>query len=226
MIFSFIIVSTLFLRVFLPSLAMSLNKTHDWNTGDISQEKPLEAESYLIDSNDNKYERNKETESVQVQNFDLDLDSNGKNERVMIKSHSELSGNQNTEVYIDSSSKPALAETGSLYSIRTHKMDNSNNYITELQLQTGQSINTLFYIYRKGKLERIPVSTEKPLFWHGIISRNSPEFKDADQDGELELLAYYNFLYDPTRKVEVYKFNGKAFNKTQEYEEVIPDKHL
>ncbi len=224
MISSISTILTLFLLIFLPSDAMSLNKAHNWNTGRNSHEMAAKAEQYHIVSMDDKYERTKETKGLLIKNFDLDLDSNGKDESVMVTSYVDLSGNQDTKVYIDSSPKPVFTETGSFYAMKTHKIDNSPISISELQLQSGQSINTLFYIYRKGKLVRVPVSTERPPSWHGISSRNSPEFKDIDNDGTQELLAYYNFLSDATRKVEVYKFNGKIFNKIQEYEEANPDR--
>ena len=159
-------------------------------------------------------------------NFILDLDANGKNEEVVIKSYPGFPGNQNTEVYINSGSKPVLTEVGSFYTINTHKMDDSGRYITELQLQTGQSLNTLFYTYRKGKLEMVPISTEKPSSWHGIISRNSPKLGDINNDGVLELLVHYNFLYDPTRRVEIYRFDGKTFTMVEEYEEPNSDSYL
>lgn len=205
--------------IFFPFPGKNSAVINDWNSENISQEEEIIIEPVDMNIGDSNYEKNKRTEKPKVSNFTLDLDYNGKNERVVVKSYPGIPGDQNTEIYINSSSKPILTEIGSFYAIKTHKMDNSNQHITELQLQTGQSFNTLFYIYQKGKLERISVSTEKPPSWYGIISRNSPEFEDINSDGTLELLAYYNFLYDATRKVEVYTFNGKAFNKIQEYEE-------
>ncbi len=44
------------------------------------------------------------------------------------------------------------------------------------------------------------------------MSRNIPEFRDINKDGNLELLAYYNFLNDPTRTVEVYEYSDGSFN--------------
>lgn len=224
MIFSLFFLTPLFFAVLFPFPSMTVANINDWKSEVTSQEE--KAELYHVDVDHNNYDKNKKIEKPEALNLIIDLDHNGKNESIVVKSYPSIPGGQNTEIYINSNSRPALTEIGSFYSIRTHKMNHSDHCITELQLQTGQSINTLFYIYRKGKLERVSVSTEKPSSWHGIVSRNSPELKDIDNNGTLELLAYYNFLYDSTRTVEVYKFNGKSFNKTQEYEEAIPDKYL
>ncbi|MFZ5376205.1 MAG: hypothetical protein ACOZAN_00855 [Patescibacteria group bacterium] len=224
MIFSLFSLTPLFFSVLFPSPTITVANVNDWRSDVTSQEEKAEPHHVGVDYSN--YDKNKKIEEPEVSNWILDLDHNGKNESIVVKSYLSIHGDQNTEIYINSNSQPVLTEIGSFHSIEIHKMDNSGHYIVELQLQTSQSINALFYLYQKGKLERVSVSTEKSPSWHGIISRNSPELKDIDNDGTLELLAYYNFLSDPIRKVEVYKYNGKSFNKTQEYEEVIPDKYL
>lgn len=222
MIFNSILLITLLFSVFFPSPILTVDSSYNQNIENSPQEAEVEAEPYRVDVDYSNYEKNKEIEGPDISNFALDLDYDGKNETVVVKSYPGIPGDQNTEVYIDSSSQPVITEIGSFYAIKTHKMDNSNRSITELQLQTGQSINALFYMYKKGKLERVPVSTEKPPSWHGIISRNLPEFKDVDGDGTLELLAYYNFFNEPTRTVEVYTFTGSVLQKINEYEEPNP----
>lgn len=206
---------------FSPFSEKSFTVINSWDTENSPEEEEAIIEPMYVSTAESNYEKNKKTE---VLNFSLDLDDDGKNEKIIIKSNLGFPGDQNTEVYINSDKQPEITEIGSFYSIRTHSMGTFKQDIIELQVQTGQSINTLLYTYRNGRLERVPVSTEKPPSWFGIISRNSPEFKDIDDDGSPELLAYYSFLYDLTRKVEVYSFDGKVFVKVHEYEESVSER--
>ena len=220
MIFNFTAVIILLSFVFFLPSTGSMKSTKDWSTENTSKEESSITKIERIDFDYNNYSTKKEIEPPKIWNLTLDLDANGKKETISIQSYPGFPGDQETKIYIDSNTEPAITEIGYFYAIQTDKIDNSH-YILQLQLQTGQSINTLFYTYQKGQLIRVPVSTEKPNSWHGIISRNIPELKDIDNNGVRELLVYYNFLHDPTRKVEVYKFDGGAFIKTQEYEEAI-----
>lgn len=99
--------------------------------------------------------------------------------------------------------------------------------ILEVEFFTGQSINTLVYQYTNDQLIGIPVSTEHVPAFSGIVSRNIPEFKDVDNDGTLEMLAYYRYFPpEAKRTVEVYKFKNGIFDKQQEYEETTPEIYL
>lgn len=98
-----------------------------------------------------------------------------------------------------------------------------------VEILSGKTINAIVYRYVDGVLERIPVSTEKPgpYGFVGTATRHSPEFRDLDGDGVLEMLAYYrHFPPEKSRTVEVYKFDGQRFNKIKEYEEIIPEVYL
>lgn len=98
-----------------------------------------------------------------------------------------------------------------------------------VEILSGKTINTIIYKFVAGVLTRVPVSIEKPGLWgfYGIASRNSPEFRDLDGDGRLEMLAYYRFFPpEMRRKVEVYKFNGRIFDLVRKYEEKMPEVYL
>lgn len=226
MIFSLIITAMLFFLVLFPQPTIGVGDANEWNTEDTFKEEEIEAETWHVDADYDSYLARKETESPEVWNLVLDLDADGKNEEITIKSYPGFPGDQNTELYINHKTQPTLIETGYFDNMQTHRMDVVGRHILKLQLLTGQSLNTLFYTYQNGELNRVSVSTEKPPSWYGIVSRNDPELKDIDNDGVLELLAYYNFLYDSTRKVEVYRFTGSAFNKIKEYQEMMAEIYL
>ncbi len=208
MIFNLLITTIILSSILFPIPTSFIDNNNDWDTENISKEKEIEPESINFEMNE-------------VENLSIDLDGNGTNEEVNIKSHLDSHGDQKTEIYIDSKNRPIFTEAGSFFALNVHKMNTTGNYVTELQLQTGQSLNTLFYSYHNRELTRLSVSTENPPLWHGIMSRNFPEFKDIDNDGELELLAYYHFLYDHKKTVEVYKYNGNFFELIQKYEESV-----
>lgn len=219
MIFNLLVSTIVLSFILFPLPTLTVGNTNDWNTEDVSQEKEVEVGPVNFEVDNKQYEEYKKTTSPDTQNFSYDLDGNGTDEKIIIKSYPGFLGDQNTEIYINSNPNPIFTEVGSFYSLNVHRMDNAENYITELQLQTGQSLNALFYSYQDGELGRVLVSTENSPSWNGIISRNIPEFKDIDNDGQLELLAYYKFLNDTTRTVEVYEYSGGAFHLNQKYEE-------
>lgn len=157
-----------------------------------------------------------------VLNKSFDLDSDGRNEKLTIKSGIGLPGEEYTIIYLNDSQKPTLHLYGFFDSINVHTMDTFRHKVVEVRVLTGQSINMLAYAYQGGDLVRIPISTEKPPNYLGIVSRNYPEFKDIDEDGILELLAYYHFLGDTKRTVEVYTFKHNMFQKSRDYEEAVP----
>ncbi|MBU0579156.1 hypothetical protein KJ628_04275 [Patescibacteria group bacterium] len=219
MIFSFIIIILLLTLFSAPTLSVS--HTNKWSQEDTSQEQEIEIEQTIPTYSKNAYNNylySKEYDPPQTLDMTLDLDGNNKNEKITVKSYPGFPGDQNTKIYINNSSQPTLNEVGYFHNLTTHQIGKSN-HIVQLQLLTGQSINSLFYVYRQEKLTRIPVSTEKSPNYYGIVSRNSPELKDIDGDGTPELLAYYYFFNDPTKVVEVYKFIDSAFLLEQKYEE-------
>lgn len=99
-------------------------------------------------------------------------------------------------MYVNDATKPIMDMFGFFDGIQVHNMDNQKHRVLAINLLTGHSINTLFYAMKKGKVYRVPVSSEKPSAYYGIVSRNYPEFQDIDGDGTLELVAHYGFLYD------------------------------
>lgn len=148
-----------------------------------------------------------------------DFDLNGRKEGISFHSSSVKLNNGITEVFLQNQTKPELILQGYFVGSRFLYIRNGLQ-ILEVEVLVGKSINTLVYKYENGKLIRIPVSTEKTPSFEGIVSRNSPEFKDIDNDGVLEILAYYRY-FPPEKKrtVKVYKFNGEQFEKYKEYEE-------
>jgi len=132
-----------------------------------------------------------------------------------------------TDVYIGSSRNPQISLDGHLYNAYAVDINNDGKDELEIEIVAGQSLNSLVYRIINGQLHRIAVSTENPKNWEGIVSRNSPEFKDINKDGVLEMLAYYRFFPpEKRRKVEVYKFTGLQFRKVKEYEEDMPEVYL
>jgi len=150
----------------------------------------------------------------------FDLNQDGKLEKITIYSAlGKEIGDENTKIYINDNKESVLNLGGYFDGIQVHKINPQGQQVLEVRTIGGHSIDTTFYTYKNNNLSIVLVSTAKPPSFYGIVSRNKPELKDIDNDGTLELLAYYNFLYDPTRKVEVYKFDGKNFDKIREYEE-------
>lgn len=132
-----------------------------------------------------------------------------------------------TDVYVNNSKTPQLLLDGYFYNAYGIDVNSDGKEELEIETESGHSLNSLIYKYLGGRLERIPVSTENPKGWKGIVSRNAPEFKDVNKDGLLEMLAYYRFFPpEKKRKVEVYKFTGVLFQKVREYEEKMPEVYL
>lgn len=163
-------------------------------------------------------------DNSEVRLYDLDIDGN--KEQIAFHSYQIGSGSWQTNVYVNKQATPQLTLRG--FFKESHVYDIKDNFrILEIELIGGKSVNSLVYKSQNGKLIRIPVSTEKPPGFIGIVSRNLPEFKDMDNDGVLEMIAYYR-LYPPEKKrtVEIYKLSGKIFMKYQEYEEETPMYYL
>lgn len=156
--------------------------------------------------------------------YDLDIDGN--KEQIVFHSYQIGSGSWQTNVFVNKQATPQLTLRG--FFKESHVYDIKDNFrIFEIEVIGGKSVNSLVYKSQNGKLIRIPISTEKPPRFIGIVSRNSPEFKDIDDDGVLEMLAYYRH-YPPEgeRTVEVYKLSGEIFKKYLEYEEETPMYYL
>ncbi|PIR59664.1 MAG: hypothetical protein COU68_04265 [Candidatus Pacebacteria bacterium CG10_big_fil_rev_8_21_14_0_10_45_6] len=158
----------------------------------------------------------------------FDLDNDGESEEVTISSTlGKEIGDENTKIYINNSEKSALVLHGYFDGIEVRKINSQGLQILEVRTASGHSIDTTFYTYEKRQLNLMPVSTSKPPSFYGIVSRNKPEFKDIDNDGTLELLAYYRYFPpEKQRTVEVYKFDGLGFIKTQEYEETLDNTYF
>lgn len=156
--------------------------------------------------------------NLEIRSYDLDIDGN--KDQILFHSYQTEPGSWQTNVFINQQTIPKLTLKGFFKESRMYDISQDNFRVLEIEIIEGKSINSLIYNSQNGKLIRIPVSTEKPPSFIGIVSRNSPEFKDIDDDGVLEMLVYYR-LYPPEKKrtVEVYKFSGEIFKKYQEYEE-------
>jgi hypothetical protein len=220
MTFSFIVITTLVALSFLGNtLQERIEKVSHPETKVLQKEEPEK-----IAVRESAWE-SKVLDPLNKDEF-LDFNQDGKLEKISIYSTlGKEIGDENTKIYINDSKKSVLDLGGYFDGMQVHRIDSQGHPVLEVRTLGGHSIDTTFYTYKNNNLTIVPVSTAKPPSFYGIISRNRPEFKDVDKDGEPELLAYYNFLYDPTRKVEVYKFNGKTFNKTQEYEEANPERY-
>lgn len=158
-----------------------------------------------------------------ITSMSFDLDGDGISEKIGLRPYLGLPGEEKTEVYLNGSLQPTFTLFGFLESVLTHNIDNSKYKVLELQLASGHSINSLLYRYKDGVLKRIPVSTEKAPYFMGIVARNTPEFKDTDGDGIMEMFVYYRYFPpEKRRKVELYKFNGVEFEKQKQYEESTP----
>lgn len=124
-----------------------------------------------------------------------------------------------TEIFINESFEPVASLTGFYHDSRVLDLDTNGNKIFEIQLEDGgKLIHSLVYGYKDHNLTRIKLSTEKPESYSGTFSSGGTEFTDIDNDGIKEMLVRYSKYLD-TPKVEVYKFDGKFFQKDQEYEE-------
>lgn len=157
-------------------------------------------------------------------NRSFDLNSDGKEEKLNIKSYLGLPGEERTEIYLNDEIKPTLLLYGFFDNVLTHDINGSKHKVLELQVASGHSINTLIYKYQEGKLVRIPISTENAPYFTGIVSRNSPQFEDIDGDGILEMLVYSRYFPPRSqRQIEVYKFVSNSFVKTASFKEALSE---
>ena len=160
--------------------------------------------------------------------FFFDLDSDGKNEKIVVYSTlGKEIGDEHTDIYLNNGKKPILNLGGYFDGIEIHSINHQGKQILEIRTAAGHSIETNFYTYKNGRLKIVPVSTAKPPSFYGIVSRNVPELRDSDNDGVLELFAYYrHFPPEKQRTVELYKFDDHQFVKIREYEEDMPELYL
>ena len=153
----------------------------------------------------------------------FDLDRDGVVEKIAVFSTlGKEIGDEITTITINNDKQPTLKLSGYFDDMQVHTINPQGQKILELSTIEGHSINTTFYNYVGGRLSVVPVSTAKPPSFYGIVSRNAPEMKDVNGDGVLELLAYYYFVADTKRTVEVYTFKHNMFQKDREYEEPVP----
>lgn len=216
MIFSLI---TAAIIIAFPFSSITTDKSNDLLATVIVHEKTKESKDILAIPN--------LQEPLFLERF-FDLDNDEKFEKITVTSTlGKETGDENTKVYINNSEKPALTLHGYFDGIEVHKMNLQYLQILEVRTAGGHSIDTTFYTYKKGNLNLVPVSTSKPPSFYGIVSRNRPKVKDIDNDGTLELFAYYrHFPPEKQRTTEVYKFNGQGFIKTQEYEEILDNMYF
>lgn len=124
---------------------------------------------------------------------------------------------------------PIISLKGQLFAAYPLDLEGDGRDELVVEVIQGKLGNLNVYRYANNSLERIPALTEKPgpYGYLGTVTRNSPEFKDWDGDGKLELFAYYS-LTEPQkrRRVEVYKFDGQRFNKIKDYEEGTAEVYL
>lgn len=162
----------------------------------------------------------------EIFNRNFDLNADGKKETFIIESDPGFPGAQYTRVYLNKEKEPTLTLVGYFDNMFLHQI-NKTQKVLEIRVLTGQSIDTTFYKYLKGKLIHLLVSTTKSPSYYGIVSRDYPELKDIDGDGVFELLAYYS-LFSPEGKrwVELYEYNGQGFDLVKEYEEDMPEMYL
>ena len=221
MIFSFLSVATL-------TMFSSSGNISYW----INTDANLKISSSEVNRNiGTKYLKSVQTESLEYQinqvEF-LDLNQDGEKEKIMIRSTiGKEIGEEHTKIYINDNERPILNLKGYFDKFEVHAVNPQGKKILQVSTASGHSISTNFYYYERGELFIIPVSAAKPPSYYGIEARNRPELKDVDGDGVLEMLAYYrHFPPQKQRTVEAYKFNGKAFIKTQEYVEVMTEIYL
>jgi len=223
MTFSFIVATILVtLSLFNRILHSSVGEVNLTNTetsqevtqlGEITPEKPAEKSEVLSTLNQDEF---------------FDLNQDGKPEKITIYSSlGKEIGDEYTDIFINDTNQPSLHLSGYFDGMQVHKIDHQGHQILEVRTVSGHSIETTFYTYGDNYLNIVPVSTAKPPSFYGIVSRNRPEFKDNNNDGTLELFAYYrHFPPKKQRTIEVYIFDGQGFIKTEEYEEILPTLYL
>ncbi len=134
-----------------------------------------------------------------------------------------------TDLTVGIQGPPIISLKGQLFAAYPLDLEDDGRDELVVELIHGKLVNLTVYKYKDNSLERIPVSTEKPgpYGFYGTATRNSPEFKDLDGDGRLELLVYYSLASPQKRRqVEVYKFDGWRFDKIKDYEEETAETYL
>ena len=157
----------------------------------------------------------------------LSLREGDKNELVTLTSYTIGSFQGGTDIYIRSSKIPQFSLVGFFRQAYQTDIENDGNDELVVEVETGHSIDTSFYKYSNGNLNKILISDGSPTINGSVTKRNIPEFKDVEGDGSLEMFVYYRFFPPEKRRtVEVYKFNGQKFLKVNEYEESTADFYL
>lgn len=169
--------------------------------------KQIERPSYLVDAH---------------REYDLDLDN--KKEIIYFHTNEVEFGDWSTDIFVKDLTKPMLTVDGLLKSDSIYDISD-NIRILELEISAGgKLINSLLYQYQNGKLIRIPVIADSSSQLWDIWSSGGTEFKDLNNDTTLEMFVYHrHYPPEAERTVEVYKFDGKSFQKNSEYEESIMD---
>lgn len=176
-----------------------------------------------------KQEAAEESETDPYWNQSAWLRADGREHRISVRSFPIEPFPETADVFVDDAPEPVISFKGELDNFYVLDIDDDANQELVVELIQGKLINLNVYKYKNNSLERITVSTEKPgpYGYLGTVTRSSPEFKDLDGDGSLELFAYYSKkVPQKKRRVEVYKFNGSGFDKIQEYEEPTEEVYL
>lgn len=134
-----------------------------------------------------------------------------------------------TDLTVGVRGRPIISLKGQLFAAYPLDLEGDGRDELAVEVTQGKLGNLNVYRYNDDSLERIAVSTEKPgpHGYLGVVTRSSPEFRDSDGDGRLELFAYYSMTVPQRkRRVEVYKFDGQRFNKIKDYEEEADEVYL
>lgn len=152
-----------------------------------------------------------------------DLDADGNPETVYFKINGNEYGNWKTEVFLNNSKTPLIRVDDLLIKKSLQKISKSTR-ILKLELSAGgKLVNTVLYQYKDSKITEIPITTASQESDPNTWSSGGSEFKDLDTDGIKEMLIYHGYYPQPARTVGVYKFNGKHFIHSQEYDEPTPE---
>lgn len=125
-----------------------------------------------------------------------------------------------TDVYIGSELQPGFSLNGYFESSQFQDIKADGTKYLEVILLQGKLANSRLFKYVDGRLLQVPISTERPDGFIGVVGSSAPEYKDIDGDGTREMFVYHRH-YPPAykRAVEVYQFRNEAFWKWKEYEE-------
>lgn len=132
-----------------------------------------------------------------------------------------------TDVYTGSGNLPRFSLPGFFRNAYSIDIEDDGNEELVVEVETGHSIDSSVYKYSNKKLNRILISNGPSTILESITTRNTPEFKDTNHDGVLEMFVYYRFFPpEKRRRVELYKFDGQRFSKIKEYEEATSEFYL